>query len=77
MPMVIFGMGLTNWIRLLLICFWVPSIILQVTRIAPMLEWLWNEHVFWWTGLTIFTVLMFERRPKKESRPRKEEMLPH
>lgn len=66
MPMILLGMSLTNWIRLLLIFFWVPSLYLQITEIAPMLEWLWNEHTFWWTGLIAFTVWMLPRRRKKE-----------
>lgn len=66
MPMIFFGMGLTNWLRLLLLIFWVPSIICQLWGFAPMLEWLWTKHDFWWTGLVAFTVWMIPRRRKKQ-----------
>lgn len=66
MPIVLFGISLKWFIRILLILFWAPAVALQLTYVAPALEWLWNEHVFWWTGLVVFTVLAFEPRRKKQ-----------
>lgn len=67
MPVVFLGLSLRWLIRILLALFWGISAPLQLTGIAPMLEWLWNDHVFYWTVLVISSTLAFEpRRRKKE-----------
>jgi len=65
--MIWFGLGVKNFFRVVMALFWITTIILQLNGTAKVLEWLWNEHVFYWTGLVLFSFWLFEPKGKQKN----------